>query len=64
MVLDGYVGGWLNRVETLEGFLENGVTLRTAPDKRQEQDGNKRPKVTPLSERRSHAQNLSARARC
>lgn len=64
MVLNGYVGGRLNRVEALEGFLQNGVTLQAAPDKRQEQDGKKRPKGSPLSERRSHAQTLSARARC
>jgi hypothetical protein len=46
MVLNCYVGGRLNCVEALEGFLQNGVTLRAATDKRQKQDGNKQLKVT------------------
>ena len=51
IVLNTYVCVWLDRVESLKSFLDNGIALRATACKRQQQYDSNLPKVTPLNER-------------
>ena len=51
MILNTYVCVWLDRIDPLKSFLEDGLAFRAAACKRQEQYDSNLPQVTPLSER-------------